>query len=58
VAQYRDGRQGGAGADYAITPASRGVSERVASLRWYDWSSSVATLMLCRSQLSAFPINR
>ena len=33
------GLRGGACADYAFTPASRGVNERVASLRWYDWSS-------------------
>jgi hypothetical protein len=38
------GQQGGADADAAITPAWTGVSERVASLRWYDWSSSQATL--------------
>jgi len=36
----RNGRQGGAGADYAITPAWPGVSKRVANLSWYDWSSS------------------
>ena len=31
---------GGAGTEDAITSASRGVSERVASLRSYDWTSS------------------
>ena len=33
-ARARVGRRGGAGADDAQTPASRGASERLASLRW------------------------
>lgn len=32
--RYRIGRRGGASANYAITPASPGVSRCVASLRW------------------------
>ena len=35
---------GGAGTEDAITSASRGVSERVASLRSDDWTSSISAV--------------
>lgn len=38
---------------YAITPASRGVSERVASLRWYGWRSSLALVREAGAQTPA-----
>jgi|ERR1019366_4074342 hypothetical protein len=53
----RFGRQEDAGADYAITPASRGVSERVASLRWYDWSSSNSGVSLATRRAPPFRAN-
>jgi hypothetical protein len=46
---------GGAGAEDAITPASRGVRERVASLRSYDWNSSGAATRSALTLATARP---